>query len=270
MDNAAPYILEETGDFAVVFKPPGMHCLPLGEKKGDTLFEWYAAHNPKAFDLVHRLDYETHGLALFANNKKSYDFFKVLQAGGEFIKEYSAVCSRAVSSRAVFTSSGFPPPPALALGEASPEKPLIIESFFRPFALGRKQVRPVINDGKKHKEVAKDRGTYYRTEIIDIAKLRLASISSAAHAANNGAINGNVFTVRIRRGFRHQIRCHLCWIGFPILNDPLYNYPAEDGTLAFQDTLALRRILALRARALFFTDPSSGRRLEYNIAPLVE
>jgi 23S rRNA pseudouridine1911/1915/1917 synthase len=230
-ENTRPYILEETDDFAVVFKPAKMHSVPLKEKDGTALREWYAAHFPPVVDLMHRLDFETHGLVLFAKNSKSFDFFKSLQDRGGFVKEYSAVC--AANSVSV-DDDGFPPPPA--------DNPRIIMSYFRPFGPGRKLVRPVTDDSKKHREIAKDNGGFYRTEIADIS--------------------GNVFTVRIKRGFRHQIRCHLCWIGRPILNDPLYPRPAVE------ETLSRSGALALRAHALFFTDPSSGEPREYRIPQL--
>jgi len=193
---------------------------------------------------MHRLDFDTHGLVLFAKNDESFEFFKKLQDKGGFIKEYSAICgsvpnASSVSNAVVYndsSASGFPPPPALAVHAPSPENPLAIKSFFRPFGPGRKLVRPVIEEGKKNREIAKDNGSFYRTEII--------------------GINKNIFTVRLKRGFRHQIRCHLCWIGCPILNDPLYPQPLEVGSVPD---------MALRACALFFTDPSAGKQVEYRI-----
>jgi len=217
--NKEPYVLAETDDFAVLFKPPKMHSVPLAKKQGGhflnaTLLDWYESNYPPVIDLMHRLDYETHGLVLLAKNAKSFDYFKSAQDKGEFVKEYSAVCRGSAAT-----------------------VPEVIESYFRPYGPGRKLVRPVTEDGKKHKEVAKDNGGFYRTEIV--------------------GRNGNVLTVRIRRGFRHQIRSHLCWIGLPILNDPLYG---EQGILEANE-------LALRAHALFFSDPSSGEQREYRIAP---
>jgi len=245
MENNSPYILEETEDFAVVFKPPKMHSVPLKQKDDSssddiTLLEWYAKNHPPVFDIMHRLDFETHGLVLFAKNSKTYNFFSSAQDRGEFIKEYSAVCSNSVfdSQSVLSLASGFPPPPHFTTNDPSPEKPLIVMSYFRPFGPGRKLVRPVTDVDKKHKEIAKDNGGFYRTEII--------------------GRDGNLFTVRIKRGFRHQIRAHLCWIGFPILNDPIYNGETKDG----------EGILALRAHALFFTDPSNGKPRECRIARL--
>jgi len=237
MTDNAPYIIEETNDFAVVFKPPRMHSAPLAKKEGGTLLDWFKAReqalSPQiSVHLMHRLDFDTHGLVLFAKNMKSFEFFKELQDKGGFVKEYSAVCTVAPNASSV---PGFPPLPALAAHAPSPENPLIIESYFRPFGPGRKLVRPVIEEGKKSKEIAKDNGGFYRTEIT--------------------GINGNVFSLRLKRGFRHQIRCHLCWIGHPILNDPLYPQPSESDAPP----------MSLRACSLSFVDPSTGKQLEYRI-----
>jgi 23S rRNA-/tRNA-specific pseudouridylate synthase len=63
------------------------------------------------------------------------------------------------------------------------------------------------------------------------------------------------FRLQLRRGFRHQIRCHLAWLGFPILNDRLYGgqelKEVGEGTLA------------LSARAFSFRDPESGQDVRY-------
>jgi len=234
-----PCIIEETDDFAVVFKPPKMHSVPLKKKDGGTLFEWYASVSTRFFDMVHRLDFETHGLVLIAKNRKSFEYFKTLQDNGGFIKEYSAVCVK----KDCGSDSGFPPSPDTSGSFLLTEKPLIIESYFRPYGPGRKFVRPVTECIKRH-EIAKDKGGFYKTEIT--------------------GINENVFTVRIRRGFRHQIRCHLCWINHPILNDPLYPRKIED------ESIPTSTELALRSHSLLFTDPSTGSQRECGINSILE
>jgi 23S rRNA pseudouridine1911/1915/1917 synthase len=257
----SPFVLEETNDFAVVFKPPKMHTSakdftrnfttnrhePSRTKEGEqnTLFEWYGKQSGciENLFLMHRLDYETHGLVLFAKNEKSFYFFKDLQDKGGFIKEYSAICLRSINE--LHSSlQGFPPCPPCLCASVRNESELAIESYFRPYGPGRKLVRPVIEDGKKHKEIAKDKGNFYRTKIINI--------------------DDNVFTVQIKRGFRHQIRCHLCWIGFPIQNDPLYWHEEINPP----ECNLVQKTLALRAHGLFFTDPASGNTKEYGIEPL--
>jgi 23S rRNA pseudouridine1911/1915/1917 synthase len=234
MNLCQPFIIKETDDYAVVFKPPKMHSAPLKKKEDSSLFDWFRVKSSHVFDMVHRLDYETHGLVLFAKNKKSFEFFKTLQDNGEFIKEYSAIC---VNNKNAGSASGFPPSPVDLL--SLKEKTLIIESFFRPYGPGRKLVRPV-TENKKQREIAKDKGGFYKTEITDI--------------------NGNILNVRIKRGFRHQIRCHLCWVGFPIQNDPLYPYPVENDLGE----------IALRSHALIFKNPANGENCECRIESILE
>jgi len=226
-----PYILDETEDYAVIFKPPRMHCAPLKNNSGNTLLDWYAAFFPPVMDLsgrkkgegglLHRLDFETQGLVLLAKNQKTLDFLLTQQDEGNFIKEYNAITQKAAPPHSSFPHSPIPPFPSC------------IESYFRPFGPGRKQVRPVTDTVGKGKEVVTDKGARYRTEIISVSEI------GQDHLA---------FTLRLRRGFRHQIRCHLAWIGCPVLNDPLYGTYAND------------EFLALRATRLVFADPKNGSR----------
>jgi len=236
-----PVICHETEDFAVVFKPPRMHCAPLKRdgKENETLLDWYAKTFPPIMDLsgkkenegglLHRLDFETQGLVLFAKNQQALENLSDQQKQGKFIKEYSAICLKSepqLNGFEAFTG------PQVAV------PPLVIESYFRPYGPGRKQVRPVTKEKLKGKEIAKDAGAYYKTEIIGIEKTDIAGQEESYH-----------FTVRLKRGFRHQIRCHLAWVGFPVLNDPLYG-KGGDG------------FLALRATGLFFEDPKSGKPIQ--------
>ena len=94
----------------------------------------------------------------------------------------------------------------------------------------------------KVKELALDREKPYRTEIFGSR-----SLSSGCEQ----------FNLRIKRGFRHQIRAHLAWLGRPILNDSLYEGISYG-----------KGLLALRAVSLSFNDPSSERELCCSIPPL--
>jgi 23S rRNA pseudouridine1911/1915/1917 synthase len=105
-------------------------------------------------------------------------------------------------------------------------------------------VRPVTKEKLKGKEIAKDNNGYYKTEVINIEKKQIDDDSEKELYH---------FTIRLRRGFRHQIRCHLAWIGFPVVNDPLYGLGDDGG------------FLALRATGLSFVDPKTGEPAKFSL-----
>jgi 23S rRNA pseudouridine1911/1915/1917 synthase len=234
----SPRLMAETEDFAVVYKPPRVHCVPLRSGEGGTLLDWYAAIFPPVMGLhgkkpgeggiLHRLDYETHGLVLFGKTQAALESLGAQQEEGRFLKEYNALTVEGAPA-----PPGFPPPPEL------PPAPCRIASYFRPYGPGRKAVRPV-RDIKPRRETAGDRGRPYETEILEMTD------------AEEGRLS---FTLRISRGFRHQIRCHLAWLGRPIAGDALYGGGAPEEPLA------------LCARALRFFDPRDGNIREYRMPP---
>jgi 23S rRNA pseudouridine1911/1915/1917 synthase len=217
-----PFIVDENDDFAAVYKPPGMHCAPLKKQDNATLTDWFGNLCPEIFTvngkkageggLVHRLDFHTRGLVLFAKNQKAFNLIQKEQDEGRFIKEYKAVSLKKPVSR-----SGFP------VMQTSGCAPSVIESNFRSFGPGRKEVRPVLDVDHSYQKIASDRGSYYRTEICGLKN------------TSHDGMSLYEFDLKISRGFRHQIRCHLAWVGFPILNDVLYGQPddvSESGYLA--------------------------------------
>ena len=254
-----PQVLVSAEDFLLVYKPPKMHSAP---GKGASLAEWCGSLFPEIrgisrrgnsgggrnsgasavatveSGLLHRLDYETQGLVLFARNQGAFEILLDEQDQGEVVKEYGALVSKAEK-----TPPGFPPFAGVLKNKKN------IESYFRPYGPGRKEVRPVplpVNEERPASvEISKDKGTPYpyRTEILD------------PRSATQGGIE--YFRLRITRGFRHQIRCHLAWAGFPVINDPLY------GGHKFG-----KGILALRAEGIRFTYPRSTRKLYYTLPPL--
>jgi hypothetical protein len=170
--NNLPVICHETNDFAVVFKPPRMHCAPHGRdgKENETLLGWYANVFPPVMELsgrkegdgglLHRLDFETQGLVLFAKNRQAMENLLNQQKQGKFAKEYNAVCQKCE-----------PQPGADPFEiETHDFHPPVIESYFRPYGPGRKQVRPVTKEKLKEKENDKDRGYNYKTKIIGVEK----------------------------------------------------------------------------------------------------
>ncbi|MDR3172874.1 MAG: RNA pseudouridine synthase [Treponema sp.] len=257
-----PYIVDETESYAVVYKPPLIFSAPLGRVFEVTLLGWYARHCPKVLDLagnkkeegglLHRLDFETEGLVLFAKTQGAYESLRSQQEAGDFVKEYLAI-SCPPSREGGGLLPGFPPPPVTGPSLAG-SPGACIESFFRPWGPGRRAVRPVTAPGKRLK-IAGDRGKPYRTEILSCKDL-------GAVSGIPGGEGPRVFGLRIRRGFRHQIRCHLAWIGEPVLCDTLYG--GQGGPPAPANGWE-KRPIGLRAWAFRFFDPGTGEQKDYRL-----
>jgi 23S rRNA pseudouridine1911/1915/1917 synthase len=231
-----PFVVKEDKNYCVLYKPEKMHSAPLIENEDGTLLSFCSRFFPEVLllngkkkcegGLIHRLDFETQGLVLFARNQISLDHFLKAQDEGLFCKRYDAY----VSKRSI-PQLGFPFPPELK------NVPFNIESAFRAFGPGKKVVRPVLIDHlPKHKDVAFDKKKLYVTKILVWNSLNDFSTQ---------------IQVSLIRGFRHQIRAHLAWLGFPILNDDLYG---GEKTASGK--------LALKAVSLSFPDPVTNNIVE--------
>jgi 23S rRNA pseudouridine1911/1915/1917 synthase len=243
--------------YLVVYKPPRMHSVFLKKQGGregreETLLDWCFRLYPEVSEvkgrnsweggILHRLDYETEGLILFARTQEAMDSFLVQQQEGRFSKIYGAL-----SAGRGEEPLGYPPKPLTASLQSA--DPIVIESGFRPYGPGKKTVRPVIDPGMSPEKI-------YRTGILAVEREK----------------GFTAFRLWIQRGFRHQIRCHLAWLGFPLVNDPLYGgaiieaYEPLDGGDALPQE---QPFLALRAQGVSFDDPVSGERREYTLPPVV-
>jgi 23S rRNA pseudouridine1911/1915/1917 synthase len=236
-----PFVVKEDKNYIVMYKPAKIHCAPLKIGEAGTLLDFCSRLFPEVLfpegkkkiegGLIHRLDFETEGLVLFARNQKSMNHFLQQQDDGKFFKQYEARVSKQDN-----VLEGFPPPPER-------EHPLAeIKSAFRSYGPGRKEVRPVSTSYiPKHANIVFDSGSdgLYVTRILEW---------------NQEADNTILVKAELFRGFRHQIRSHLAWIGFPILNDPLYGGGEVLGNGLF-----------LKAISLSFTDPESGEPVEVSL-----
>lgn len=193
--------------FIVIKKPRGLPSAPLFE--GDECAFMQAAKlypyllevsGKKAIEhgLVHRIDTETEGLLLIATTQESYNAFINFQREGKFLKGYSAKCQKIEKPL-----EGFPPAEFLLENKSDNIKKYTVSSRFRPFSLKSAQVRPVTdNSGKAAQKKCSEK--IYTTEIILDTDKFFAKCS-------------------IKEGYRHQVRSHLAWLGFPVRGDKLYN-----------------------------------------------
>lgn len=276
-----PRIVFEDERFLVAYKPPRLHTAPL-EGGGESLAAWVFSRRPSALfpadrpgavspvgsspegGLFHRLDYETSGLVLFALDPEALASLAASQEAGLVGKTY-----RARASVSLLDQEGARPRRGSPLGvareawdgalaaaasaapdeDAGGERPRAalselsrlgsgrsVASRFRPFGKGGARVACLAPEEAGPRGKGRRRhgspGTVYSTALASLVPL----------PAMGGCIE---IVAEIRRGFRHQIRAQLAWLGLPLVGDALY------GGLPFPR-------LCLHAEALSFPHPADG------------
>lgn len=234
-------IIEEASSdkpFFVISKPKGLPSAPLSSTDFDNALYQLICSFPQLknvsgkkdieYGLLHRLDTETEGLLLVAANQSFYDFMQIEQKEGRFLKTYQAQCEKDLDNS--IKLEAFPPREEILLGRENQ-----ISSYFRNYGQGLKSVRPVTE--KSGKAALKKIGNkkIYTTKII---------------------INKNLQAkCTISQGYRHQVRCHLAWTGFPIFGDKLYNSSYKND-----------QELKFKATELSFSNPIKNLREIYTLS----
>ena len=224
--------------FLVIYKPKGLASAPLVE--GDTenalaqAVEMFPAitqvHGKKEIEygLLHRLDTLTDGLMVIAVSQECYDFLSEEQSEGRFVKYYSAECDILPENAKML--GGFPPDT-----QQNTSKITAI-SYFRPFGEGRKEVRPVTQNSGKAALAKLGKQKLYTTEITITKKDNKTALAEC----------------RITEGYRHQVRCHLAWAGYPVKGDTLYNSNCKEND---SDIKKAENILKFSATKISFEYP---------------
>lgn len=207
--------------FVVLEKPSGMPSAPLFEGDGqNALFEAkrlfpqiQSVQGKKDIEcgLLHRIDTQTRGLLLIATVQEFYDHIVLSQKNGGFVKTYFAQCDCDKGNAKKL--GGFPDLPANCDEKSSQSQSLknqsqVLSSYFRFYGEGRREVRPVLDGGSKFAIKKVGAKTLYST------KIEFLSCDT----------NSAKITCEISKGFRHQVRCHLAWLGFPVAGDAMYNH----------------------------------------------
>lgn len=162
--------------------------------------------------LCHRIDTDTEGLLLIASEQEFYDFLQNEQSEGRFIKSYFARCcvEKNTNNRPV----GFPEQPVSLESLLRCIKKYTISSKFRPFGEKNAFVRPV-SESSGRAALKKCSPKEYTTD-VDILDF----------SEQDGSVS---VRCSLCEGYRHQVRCHLAWIGLPIVGDRLYNPYVKEG-----------------------------------------
>ncbi len=200
-------LVVEHSRFLVVAKPGGIPTVPLAHgQDGPSLLALVGADFAEVLHpmgrhgheggVLHRLDTDTCGLVLVARDPEAYASLQQAQLSGNFSKTYMAAVSSARPS------DGFPPFPIYDHGASLS----CLSSKFRAYGSGRKAVRPVTVDSSPLVQTKAGDRTY-TTRVLE----------SGANASGHQLVSCS-----LDNGFRHQVRCHLAWMGTPIVGDTVY------------------------------------------------
>ena len=222
--------------FVIIDKPSGMPSAPLSSDDTNNAFYHAAKLFPELLNvngkkqiehgLLHRLDTATSGLMIIAATQECYDFLQQEQQENKIIKTYLAECKlQFADSKMQFAvpeiqfavpeiqfavpEIQFAVPEALEGLEGLETQSYTISSYFRPYGPGRKEVRPVTEASNK---AALDK---VQKKVLYTTNITIKSINKITNTA--------IVECKITNGYRHQVRCHLAWIGLPIINDNIYN-----------------------------------------------
>ena len=204
--------------YLIIDKPAGLPSAPLNEDDKENAFSQTAALYPQILNvqgkksvehgLLHRLDTATSGLMIIAATQECYDFLQNEQTENRIIKTYLAECNLQVFEENLVSSR------SERLPEFVEGASFTIQSYFRAYGPGRKEVRPVTKDSNKAALQKVEKPVLYTTQ-VQIKQI-------------NKVMNTALVECTITNGYRHQIRCHLAWYGLPIINDLVYNPQAKN------------------------------------------
>lgn len=218
-------ILYQDASLLVVDKPAGMHCAPLRPGERETLLHLVIEAFPEVAGLpgvkdiepglVHRIDRDTSGAVVIARTSAAFAALRAAFEGLLASKTYCAACS---------------------VADARVGAHRAIESRFAPLGVGRRKVRVVPPEETSAGTRRAATTAPYRTEAV-LEEVR-----------------GDRAIVRavIARGFRHQVRAHLAFLGLPIFGDPLYGVAVPAGK---------EERMYLHAQRIELPHPDTGARL---------
>lgn len=266
--DQTPFVVHERETLVFVFKPHNMHTAPLSARSEGTLLEWVAERFPEIRSvggiksvepgLLHRLDFATAGIVVFARTRTAFDRVREAGESGRFVKEYRAFCGRSgapvpgtrgeISPDTRRGSSGAAQSVRGEPFAGLPSTPFTVRSRFRAYGPAGRQVAPVALDVPIRRDTTR---TTYQTDVLAIERVPPEAYPERFEETPEAF----AFRCSLERGFRHQVRVHLAALGFPILGDPLYGTRVRENDP-----------LRLYAVAVALPDPATGATIRIECA----
>jgi 23S rRNA pseudouridine1911/1915/1917 synthase len=245
-----PFVVLESEDYYAVFKPSGMHSVPVNaNRESCDLVSWLSAEIPShrlaqdpreggtkapgsiqeaeredylsrrmvnELGMLSRLDRDTSGIVLFARSRHVFFSTLELQRHGKLRKYYRIAATPGTGDLAGSKPLRFMLPGLQASDFSSGKVGYaisVIESRFRSYGEKAARVACVAPEFAEEKKKPLSPGLY-ATSLCPLG------ISSIAEFAGRGIAMD--VEAMITSGFRHQIRAHMAWIGYPVAGDRLY------------------------------------------------
>ena len=200
MKNEKIEIIYEDENILVIDKPAGIIIYPEEPTKEKTLIDHLLEKflflkkvgEPPRYGIVHRLDKDTSGILLVAKNNKALDFLQKQFKTGEVLKKYLALIAGNLK-----TNRG------------------TIETLIGRAPKNRKKQKAYSLYGPE----AKRRGLRRA-----ITEYKVLERFSAKGGSARGGKDYTLVEASPKTGRRHQIRCHLSYLGHPIVADIIYGF----------------------------------------------
>jgi 23S rRNA pseudouridine1911/1915/1917 synthase len=190
-------IIFEDGNILVIDKPAGTVVFPEGKDQKGSLVSYLLERfpalkkigKPPRHGIVHRLDKDTSGILLIAQNNKTLKFLQKEFKEGKVLKKYLA----------------------LVVGRPKNKEGRIETLLGRSPKNRKKQKAFLLNEPQAKRKDLRMAATEYKV-------LKYLS---------DGENNYTLVEVLPKTGRKHQIRIHLAYLGYPVAGDKIYGFKRQ-------------------------------------------
>lgn len=264
--SATPRIVFKDKDLLVVYKPAGFHTVEKNLEAEPTISMWLKKDFPEVFEIkgrqkfdggiVHRLDKATSGLILVARSQEILENL-ILQQSLEkgILKSYLAITSLDSIENFLKKEESWPISAAETpvkwyrlLTKSNNVKKFEFDFHCKFKSFGpngyRVNISEVNNSINSINSINSTDKNQYSSHFQIVKKLDSKTL---------------IFKIDLKKGFRHQIRSQLAYLGCPIIGDSLYSNKTN-----YKDR-ELNYKIGLFAISIEFYHPKSNKRMKIDL-----